>query len=306
MAGARLYSCFDFRLSSTIPLPELIEANDPGDERPLVTIAEGAVAETLEGDVTRRRWMQIAGDTALMSAPATARYRIEGGERIVVERLPGASERNVRLFLLGSVLGVVAYRRGLLPLHANALVVNGEAVAFAGQSGAGKSTLAAWFVRAGYEVLCDDVCVLRFDADGRPFAWPGLPRLKLWGDAATEFGHDKAALDPAVEGKDKYHVGLRGGGTPRPIPLRSLYLLGRAEAGAGLSIGRLRGQAAMQAALHHSYRRQFPTMLGLREAHFARCVALVQHAGIFEARRAWGFDVFDEEARRIEAHLRGG
>ena len=42
---------------------------------------------------------------------------------------PGASSRNVRVFLLGSAFGALLHQRGLLPLHANAVEVDGRAVA---------------------------------------------------------------------------------------------------------------------------------------------------------------------------------
>ena len=113
----------------------------------------------------------------MLTVDGVGRYLVRGGAEILVDAAGGAAERDVRLFLLGSALGILCHQRGLLPLHANAVVANGAAYAFAGHSGAGKSTLAAHFAQAGYEILCDDVCVISFDEAGQPLAWPGLPRL---------------------------------------------------------------------------------------------------------------------------------
>jgi hypothetical protein len=170
-AAGQLYSCFDFRLQSELPLGELAlaEADDP---RPVVTVREEAIAEFLPGGRPAGHGLQVADGEVLLEVTGTARYLVRGGTEILVDRAPGAAERNVRLFLLGSALGILCHQRGLLPLHANAIVVDGGAYAFAGRSGQGKSTLAAHFQQAGYEVLCDDVCTVSFDADGRPFAWP--------------------------------------------------------------------------------------------------------------------------------------
>ena len=205
---------------------------------------------------------------------------MNGGREIVVDPIPGGSERDLRLFLLGSALGILCHQRGLLPLHANAIVVDETAIAFAGHSGAGKSTLAAHFQRAGYEVLCDDVCVIGFE-DGKPFAWPGLPRLKLWGDAASAFGHETAGLDPAIEGMDKYHVPMSASGAARPIPFRRLYILGRTEGDAPGRIERLRGQEAMAAVMSQTYRGAYIAPLGLAARHFGQCAALLSHAEIY-------------------------
>ncbi|HMJ92953.1 MAG TPA: hypothetical protein VK472_02505 [Allosphingosinicella sp.] len=302
-APATLYSCFNFRLRSAIRLDELVQAPKEGDERPIVDVRLGAVAESLPGAAPPLHGLQAAGGEALLTVPNVGRYLARDGLEIVVDPAPGASERNVRLFLLGSALGMICHQRGLLPLHANAIVAGGAAVGFAGRSGAGKSTLAAHFQKSGYEVLCDDVCILSFDAEGEAFAWPGLPRLKLWGDAASALGHDPAALDRAMDGMDKYHVPVSAAGPARPIPFRRLYVLGRAEESEEGQILRLRGREAMEAVLAQTYRGAYLAPMGLTGRHFAQCAALLASAEIWSASRAWGYDVFKREAARLEQHL---
>jgi hypothetical protein len=302
MTDTSTYGCFNFLLRSEIPLAEL-GAEVPEDGRPVVEVRLGAVPDALPGAAGPAWGLQAAGEDALLTVTGTARYLVREGREIVVEPMPGSSERNVRLFLLGSALGILCHQRGLLPLHANAIVAGDGAYAFAGNSGAGKSTLAAHFAREGYEILCDDVCVVSFDAAGMPLAWPGLPRLKLWGDAAAEFGHDSGALDRAIEGMDKYYVPLAAGSEPRPVPLRRLYLLARGGEGSEPSFVRLTGHAAMEAALAQTYRANYLRPLGLMPQNFRHCAQLVAHAEIYEARRAWGFDVFEQQAALLERHV---
>jgi hypothetical protein len=298
----RAYSCFDFRLRSEIVLDELIPAEDD-DARPLVDVRLGDVPETLPGATASEYSLQVAGGTALLTVRNIARFLIRDGSEIVVDPHPGGSERNMRLFLLGSALGVLCHQRGLLPIHANAIVADGEAVAFAGPSGAGKSTLAAHFQRIGYEVLCDDVCMIGFDSSGRPYAWPGLPRLKLWGDAVEAFGHRRDSLDQAIEGQDKYHVPLAASGAVRPVPFRRLYVLERAEEGEAGGMTALGGRDAMEAVMAQTYRGLYLAPMGLAQRHFRHCAALLGHARVFVAARHWGYDVFEEEARRLESHF---
>ncbi|MES2336606.1 MAG: hypothetical protein V4537_00755 [Pseudomonadota bacterium] len=297
-----LYSCFDFRFASEIPLGELTPAS-ADDARPIVKIRYGRLPETLPGE-DPVRGLQLDGERVLLRVRQVARFMMIGGREIVVDPEPGASDRTIRLFLLGSALGVLAYQRGLLPLHANAVVIDGAAHAFSGESGAGKSTLAAHFAASGHPVLCDDVCAVSFDDEGRPFAWPGLPRLKLWQDAADQFGHDTATLDRAIDGYEKFHVPLRAAGHAGPVPFARLYLLDRAEPGAGSRIDRLRGGEAMRMVMENSYRPGYVARMGLGAAHFRQCSSVVRHAAVFEARRGWGYDVFAQEAARLEAHVR--
>jgi hypothetical protein len=304
MTGRYSYDCFNFRLRSELPLAELgPPARD--DTAPGVEVSLGPVPEKLVGAEPHAAGLQVAGDTALLTVAGTARYLVRAGREIVIETMPGHAERNVRLFLLGSALGILCHQRGLLPLHANAIVAGDGAYAFAGHSGAGKSTLAAHFARCGYEILCDDVCVISFDDAGTPLAWPGLPRLKLWGDAASAFGHDRATLDAAIEGMDKYYIPMSPEGERRPVPLRRLYLLAKAADGTETSFVRLTGHAAMEAALGQTYRPNYLRALGLTAQNFRHCAALVARAEVYEAQRAWGFDVFEKEAKRLEGHVLG-
>jgi hypothetical protein len=72
---------------------------------------------------------------------------------------------------------------GIEPLHSTTVVINGKAVAFAGDCGYGKSTLGASFVQAGHALLTDDLLVVR-EEDYGFMAYPGPPRLKLFPDIA--------------------------------------------------------------------------------------------------------------------------
>ena len=295
-------SCFDFRLRSEIDLPELLAAAQD-DPRPVVDIRLGHVPESLPGAAAPAWGVERAGPAALLTVSSVARYLIEDGESIVVDPFPGASERRVRLFLLGSALGILCFQRGLLPLHANAIVADGAGYAFAGPSGAGKSTLAGHFSRAGYEVLCDDVCAVTLGPDRRPLIWPGLPRVKLWHDAAEVLGHETAGLDRVAEEVDKYHVGLPPPRREGPVPLRRLYLLERAEGDSPGAVAPLRGQQAMQALMAQTYRREYLAPLGLVAQHFHLCAAVAAEIEVCRLERAWGYQVFDRELARLRAHI---
>ena len=299
---SQIYSCFNFRLASDLPLAELsVAAGD--DARPLVVARLGAVPESLPGGGVPLDGLQVAGSQALLKLPGVARFLVTDGREIVIDPHPGVSDRQLRLFLLGSVLGILCHQRGPLLLHANAIVAGGAAFAFAGPSGAGKSTLAAAFQQRGYELLADDVCMVDIDPAGTPFAWPGIPRLKLWADAARQFGHDCSALDRVSDDVDKYHVPARRRVDTRAVPFQRLYLLaGREDDGAQDPV-RLRGQEAMAAVMAHTYRGFCLETMGLLPRHFRQCSALLSSIAVYAAPRRWGFEWFDREVDRLARHL---
>jgi hypothetical protein len=145
-AKASDYEVFGLKIRSEIPLPELQPMENPND--PDVTIRRSPVAAWRNG---LEKW----DDALVLAVPEVGRYRIEGGDEILVDQDRGAPDRNLRLFLLGSAFGALLHQRGLLPLHANAVQIDGKAVAFMGASGAGKSTLAAWFYDQGYRIIAE-------------------------------------------------------------------------------------------------------------------------------------------------------
>jgi len=297
----RSYAAFGLRLVSQIALPELAAAADDGAAPDLV-IALGPVARSLAGAQHAEPPVQIEGETFLLDLPP-ARYLVENGRRVTIDPAPGAAESEVRVWLLGSVIGVVCHQRGLLPLHANAIEIGGAAAAFAGPSGAGKSTLAAWFQARGRRVLCDDVCVVSFSAEGEPTAWPGVPRIKLWRDALTALGRTPDGLERVAADDDKYNLPIRPEVSPRPLPLERLYLLRATPATPGRMINRLKAAAAVGAIADNTYRWAIAVKMRRSPELLANCVALAKRCEVFTVDRRWGYGDFESGAREIERHL---
>ena len=303
---AHCYRLFGLRVASEIELPELFETGlDAGDGPADVTIVRGVVAaagpQAVDGVVA-------AGDGATLEVPDVARFHVVGGKTITVSALPGTPEANVRLFLLGSASAILIYQRGLLPLHANAIEIDGRAVAFLGESGAGKSTLAAWFNDRGARILSDDVCVVGFgDGGGEcavPLAMPGLPRYRLWRDALERSGRDAADHPRSYFGDDKYEkfdVAVPvAKSTAVPLPVAALYVL---EQGEEFSVEPLVGIAATQALFAHSYRGGYLSVIGGQEAHWWSCVRLIQSVPVFSAQRRWNVAAMDEQNAALLNHV---
>lgn len=301
-AGESCYRAFGLRIHSEIPLPELPQAAADDAIAADVQVRLGAVDPNLPDAQEIEPGVYATRDQLLLDF-REARYRIRNGCEIVVEPAPGASDRDVRIYLLGSAMGAIFHQRGLLPLHANAIEIDGQAVAFVGPSGAGKSTLAAHFHRLGRRVLCDDVCVVSFDAAGIPMAWPGVPRIKLWSDALKAFGRDDHGLQPVGGGLDKYSLPMPGELPHAPLPLARIYMLEQASAEATAGIRVLAGAEAVDALVNNIYRWEFTAPLGRSEAQFANALSLLKRSRMFAASRAWGFDVFEAEAAKLEQHM---
>ncbi|WP_428030266.1 hypothetical protein [Ancylobacter sp.] len=230
------YLC-GWRLSSELPLPELMAWT--GDDRPAdLTIRIGDVPEQLPGGQEASALLQVDGmGSVLLAVPHVGRYLVHPGGEIVISPSPQASPAEIRLFLLGTVLGVVCHQRGVLPLHGSCVAMHGGAVALCGRSGMGKSTLALHFGRRGFAVLADDVCVV--ESAEAPLVRPSFPRLKLWRDTMEAAALSPEGLERNRRGQEKYHYLAHQAGSREPMPLRAVVLLRAPVAGDDEGIRRL-------------------------------------------------------------------
>ena len=129
-------------------------------------------------------------------------------------------------------------------------------------------------------MLSDDVCGISCDEDGNLLVLPGIPRSKLWADAAATLGIDTAGLEPIYSKQDKYAVPLAGGFATKPLALSRVYLLAPHD-GEGLSIEPLYGLDRVGALLEQTFREPFLTGLRQREAHLRLAAAVAETADFF-------------------------
>jgi hypothetical protein len=291
------YRVFGLKVRSELELPELFV--DKSDASPDVTITLGPIH-----DDDRGVGLHGGEDGLVLVVPEVASYRIEEGVRIVVDRRRGVPARNVRLFLLGSAFGALLHQRGLLPLHANAVEIDGKAIAFMGPSGAGKSTLAAWFHDHGHKVLCDDVCVVSWAVTGEPIISSGLPRLRLWGEALELMGRNIADYGRSYIGDEawveKFDVPIKANGRqPLNYALDALYLL---ERGREFSVTRLEGLAGAEAVIANTYRGSYLPLLKGQQDHWRTAIRLVRTVPPYLAIREWDLAKLDEQCGLLRDH----
>jgi hypothetical protein len=130
-------------------------------------------------------------------------------------------------YLLGPVMGFVLLLRGLVCLHASAIVVDDAAIALVGPAGAGKSTTAAAFSALGFSVLAEDVVTLD-DRDDYFLVRPAYPCIRLWPASAASLYGSRSALPPLTPNWDKCYLDLTqqsGQFESTPRPLAAIYLL---------------------------------------------------------------------------------
>ena len=147
------------------------------------------------------------------------------GERVLARSSPNAGLGSFVTYLLSQALSFVLLERGVEPLHATVVAVEGRAVGFMGAPGTGKSTLAAEFLRMGAQVVTDDLLVVD-RAESGFLAYPGPARIKLSAEVARRLLGEGTGGVPIAAAGPKLIIPL-GDGTWRadPVGLDRLYVL---------------------------------------------------------------------------------
>jgi len=248
------YAAFGYAIESAVELPELepTVARRPADWR--IVVGHGAPEPSIDGpfgtdlvhsDLQVRAYELGKGlrlafdDTGIFDIHTAAR-------RIVWYAGPSVTDAALRADLLGRVMALAAHVDGHVALHASAVSIDGRAVAFLGPKHAGKSTLALALVRLGARLLTDDTLVVRLGA-GKPWATPGVQRMRLWTDSARALRapvSDPRGAKPSMNRLEPNEI------ETEPVPLDACYVL---EASPELQAGAVRRERipAVHAALSH-------------------------------------------------------
>jgi hypothetical protein len=208
--------------------------------------------------------------------------------------------------LLGPVLSYWLERRGIPTLHASAVAVDGQAVAFISHHGGGKSGLAAGMMRAGYPLLTDDILPVE-EKDGILLGRPGYPQMRMWPDEGAHFVERFEEL-PLVHpelSKRRVPVGPGGFGAfhDSALPLAAIFLAARRgpeEAGSGVEILPLSSMEAVIELVRHSFSPHLVEAAGLQPARLDLFAHLVKQVPV---RRLVYPSGFEHLPRVVEAIL---
>lgn len=292
------------RVVSDFPLAGLQPCHDTTLVREEVVIRRAPVPPALASGATAFPRGQYDENELLLNKPKVARYLLRCGNEILIEPAPSADHRDVRAFLLGTGFAALCYQRGMLPLHSSVIDVADGCAAFVGPQGAGKSTLVAALAARGHQAIADDICSLQVDDYGVLRAWPGVCRVRLREDALAALGCNGPGIEQEKRRDNKYFVPIQPLRNPSESRrLRRVYQLHRARDGAGASITRLDGIAAIEVLMQNVYRAKLGGHMGFRPAVFAACVTAANDVPVFRFSRPMGFEAMGKGLEFLEDHL---
>jgi hypothetical protein len=239
-------------------------------------------------------------DEYLHTFPGIVTFYVRGANEIVVQPLDSSRIAELHSLLYSVIFAILFYRRGMLPLHASAVVAKGQIFGFLGRSGAGKSTLAARLHRRGYQVTADDLLLLNSAGQGVTKVTPCAPWLKLWEDAFDGIGKQTVGLEP-IAGKDsKYMIPLPAFEPVGALPLAALFVL-ESNFESEARFTRLSSAAAVAKLMLYVYPILLIHRLGKNADLFHQCGEILEHVPVFTFSRPWDAGRFDPVLDQLEA-----
>lgn len=305
------YKAFGFNIISEIPFKELETVSlDIKELEPSITIELAAAADLCgyfnQDLISSKEVLIVKNDYVMFNLPGKATFLVEGGNKISVFPQEDYDEDIIKLYLLGTCMGIILMQNKTLPLHGSVIEINAKAYAFIGDSGAGKSTLASAFLNRGYKLLSDDIIPIRFSEDDRLFITPSYPQQKLWQDSMGHFGLDPVEFKSIFGRETKFCIPVvTSHFSTKPVELGGIYELVKSEEKT-MSITPIENLYKLKTIFDHTYRNILISSLGIMEWHFDTSAKILKQTSLYRIKRPdIGFSansIVTEILNTIDAH----
>lgn len=285
------YKAYGLVISSEISLPELSSF----EKQPSVDlhIQKGYIdlPKTKSTNIHRRgvkaNFGSISENNLFLNWPGIADFQAENGSLLTVQAHLSDPEV-ISLFTVSEALGLILYQRNLFLLHASAVKVGNKAYCFMGNPGAGKSTTAAAFIKAGCNLLSDDLTAITFNENGEAFIIPSYPQLKIWNTTVEGLSYKNSELKPVSEGVNKFSYQPKSDFSHALVKLEKVFFLHKARNRKYLS-------GLMPTEIPVQLLRNFPLPLSLikegikMKEHFKQSFQIASHCELFKKKRDKNF-----------------
>lgn len=287
------YSAYGLGIHSEIILPEFVPAEVGADVLIHLSPNDRIPDESRE----KPYYLRLGYEESIITIEALGTFLVLGGHEITLIPARNVDLHLIQGYITGMIMSILLYQRGFLVLHASAIHVNGNVIAFLGAQGSGKSSLAAAFHLKSYDFVTDDVTAVEIK-NHSAIVFPGFPQIKLSVESANALGTEIATLIPLNELEDKREYGLNGGFLKDPLPLNRIYVLTKDTIN---KIERLTTRDAVIELVRHS----LPTRWAQNDnkEHFLKCIQLANQIQVYNLKQSFSLPTPLEQACLIEEHI---
>lgn len=274
------YWAFGLQIRSNIQMEELLPhlqiKSEPNLEVNVNPVQKLAINST--------KYEFITDNTSVIfHVPEVATFIMNSGKTIKVECLETSDINLVKLYILGTCMGIILLQRKVIPLHGSLIEIEGKAYAFVGHSGAGKSTLASSFINQGYKLVSDDLIAVSLK-DRQPWVVPSYPQQKLWQESLNIFGMERSDYDSIYGREEKYTIPINSHFYSEPLPLGGIFELTKNEQPV-VEIQSIPNLNRFHMLFNHTYRNFLLHKLNIMDWHFSLSTEIIPNIMIYQVSR---------------------
>ena len=290
------YSVFGLIIESELECPEFQECQGQPDISIQIGNVPGELSEPLYNGVH----FQTNENEFLLKVNDVADYYITGN-KITIQPQANTDLDSVRVFLYGSALAALLIQNSIMPLHANALEKDGKGFLIAGVSGAGKSTLTTAFYQKGYNILSDDVTVLKIEED-RVKALPGIIYPKLWEETFEQIGEDKSGLKKIRPDINKYRFTRIDRCFNKEHEIKKMFIIDHHNS-PEITIKEIKTHKKLVVLLENVFRKRFVQGEQIKSQQFLHFSGIAAKMELYNITRPNGINTIKEMTDLIESKL---
>ena len=314
-AGLPVYSVYGIKLASDFPFTFHLSEDDGPPDLSFRCVAEPPIDPDWEEGATP---VYATSPRRFEQASSFYLYRLAGCEivrytgrahfylwpdRIECHLLDPRFHFAVQIWLLGGLLAYWLEHRGIPALHASAVAIDDQVVAFLASNKGGKSSLVAGLMRLGHPLLTDDILPLE-ERDGGFVGLPSYPQMRMWPDEAQHFVGDFEGLQKVQPALSKRVVPVGPGGFGRfcgaAPPIRCIYVPERLDdEAAGVTITGLSLKEAMVELVRHSFLPRVVAAAGLEAQRFHLFASLIRQVPVRRLRYPSGLEQLPRVAEAV-------
>ncbi|MEL6928574.1 MAG: hypothetical protein AAFO95_08060 [Cyanobacteria bacterium J06600_6] len=288
------YFAYGLGIASNVAIPEFAVAAAASDVE--IILDPNFVSQDVVIEETIQLTIKITHSKSYVFDRLVGTFYIEDGNKVVVVPAPNASIEQVRIYIVGTIMAIILYQRGLLVMHASSVVIDGKAVIFVGRSGGGKSAIAAALNQKGYPLVSDDAVPVDLTS-AIPLVYPGFGQYKLSEATAEVLGHQSnALLNRDVENRG--FINCQKFST-QSLPISQVYIL---EKDSPQEIVPIRPREVITQLLCYL----IPTIWGMSQtpAQFFQCSKIAQTTPFYTLHRGDDISALPQLADLVENHVR--
>lgn len=268
-----------------------------------VTIHFTKVTQTVINPVYISQFEQISRDSFLLKIKDVATFYVANPEHIYIEQYTG-NMAHIEAYLFGTIFSFILHLKNYIVLHGSAINYNNQAYIISGKSGSGKSTTALYLYNKGYQLISDDVLVIK-PINNQYYLLPSYPRIKLCHDVFENLNLDTSNYPLISELRQKYEYPINNI-TKDKLLINSFIEIVKSDNDA-IELNNINNIIAKtNKLLINSFRLHLLKQQGLIQEKFADYTALANNIKIYELKRPQYKDSINDVTQIIEQLIHTG